>query len=180
MQLPQPSPHLLRALSLPLCSTHPGQAQRSPHEHPDSAKEAICLMGGMIPKLGIDGAVLRADDPDEDDDAVYARGGRCTLRDQDDWSFLWCLYRDSRGIGGFGSGRARNGLFPIISDEGASIRLEEGGMLCIATAAVASADKPLAMTRCCEGDFSAVQLHFNRLLQLQGFRRASTMSLVND
>jgi len=133
--------------------------------HPDSANEVICLIGGMIPKLGIiDGGVL--DDPDDD-----ARGGRCRL-DQVDWIFLWCLYGDFMGVGGFGT--ARMGRFPSRSDEGASIRLDEGGMLRIATAAVASADRPLAMTRCCEGDLSAVHLHFNRLLQLQGFRSAST------
>jgi len=139
--------------------------------HPDLANEVICSIGGMIPKLGIDGGVLWVDDPDDDDNV---RGGRCRL-EQVDWFFLWYLYGDFMVVGGFDTGRARTtGRFPPRLDEGAPIRLEEGGMPCIATAAVASADRPLAMTRCCEGDLSAVHLHFNRLLQLQGFRSAST------
>jgi hypothetical protein len=72
------------------------------------------------------------------------------------------------------------GRFPKISDGGDSVRLEDEGMACIAAAAVASADRPVAMTRCCGGGFAGVHLHFRRFLQLQGFRSESTVSKLSS
>ena len=69
--------------------------------------------------------------------------------------------------------------FPTRTEEGCSARLEEDGMACIAAAAVASAERPVAMTLWCGGDLVAVQLHSRGLLQLQWFR-GSTLLLVNE
>ena len=38
-----------------MCSTHPGQAHRTPHVHPEPASEEISLMGGMEGKSGMEG-----------------------------------------------------------------------------------------------------------------------------
>jgi len=69
MQAPHPSPHRLPVSSPELvCSTHPGQAHRTPHVHPEPASEDISLIDGMEGKSGIEGG--------EDEDEGNSKGAR--------------------------------------------------------------------------------------------------------
>ena len=132
--------------------------------HSDPATEAKCLVGGMIPKSGIDTGLLRGADPDDDESPAYVRGGRW-IDDRSDWR---CLH------GGIGTVLVWTNGFPPISNEGALAL--DGCMACIVAAALASADRPVAMTRCCGGDLFGVHIHFRGLLQLQEFRSELTIA----
>jgi len=75
--VPQPSAQFLLswfALSLPLCSTHPGQAHCTPHVHPDPAREVISLMGGGMKAKS--GTAVGIADEEELEDGVYKIGAR--------------------------------------------------------------------------------------------------------
>ena len=73
MQDPHPSPQSLRApasFSGLACSIHPGQAHKTPHEHPEPANDDISLMEGIEGKSGT------ADGKDEDgENRMGARSG---------------------------------------------------------------------------------------------------------
>lgn len=71
MQAPHPSPQSLRlsvAFSPSVCSTHPGQAHRTPHVHPEPASDDISFMEGIEGKSGIEDG--------RDEDGEKRMGGR--------------------------------------------------------------------------------------------------------
>lgn len=166
-QVPHPSAQSLRSVEAcfaPRCSTHPGQAHLSPQVHPEPARDEISLIEGMVGNVGIGVVIFDV----EAEDASRYIGANVGPGENDGPVLVPCLVRlCGRLLGLPGRDDLRFVGFPVlVGPADVEVPLQH--------TVEALAEVPLGLICDPRSSGDDRHLHFQTLLQLQGFNNEST------